>query len=199
MILYLSRGTARVAFRIRELNTGSQMITWESLCLLIRPGQYDQPCGPNGSPWVLTGCWPGKPTDVDIANPHVDFPTIRIPAYDRDADGRIVFRIPPNLYNLPNGRYTGLIVHEKAGHDKPFNFNGFLHIAPPPPVKPSVILPPGYDTGKECEVGFPSTPPPPPAPVPCILYRFDIDLGPECSDHYADQIAIEMVRSSCED
>lgn len=199
MILYLSRGAARLAVRLREMNTGSQLISWRNLCLLIQPGQFDQPCGPNGSPWILTGCWPGKPTGVDIANPHYDFPTVRIPAHTLDADGRVVFRLPENLWNLPNGRYTGSIILEKDGHEKPFSFDAFLKVMPPLPDKQEVILPPGYDIGKECEVQFDTPAPPPPPPMPCVLARFDIDLGPECSDHYADQIAVEMARTYCEE
>lgn len=199
MIIYLSRGAARLAVRLREMNTGSQLISWRNLCLLIQPGQFDHPCGPNGSPWILTGCWPGKPTGVDVANPHYDFPTVRIPAYTLDADGRVVFRLPENLWNLPNGRYTGSIIVEKDGHEKPFSFDAFLKVMPPLPDKQEVILPPGYDIGKECEVRFDTPAPPPPPPMPCVLARFDIDLGSECSDHYADQIAIEMARTYCEE
>ena len=199
MILYLSRDVARLAVRLREMNTGSQLISWRNLCMLIQPGQFDHPCGPNGSPWILTGCWPGKPTGVDVANPHYDFPTVRIPAYTLDADGRVVFRLPENLWNLPNGRYTGSIIIENDGHEKPFSFDAFLKVMPPLPDRQEVILPPGYDIGKECEVRFGTPAPPPPPPMPCVLARFDIDLGPECSDHYADQIAVEMARTYCEE
>ena len=172
MIIYLSRGAARLAFRLRNVNTHDQLISWNNLCLHIRPGQYDQPCVPNGSPWVLTGCWPGKPTGVDIANPQpYDFPTKRIPAFKLDADGRVVFRLPPDLWELPNGRYTGCIIAEKPGHDKPFNF----------------------------DVHFDSHPPKIDNPAPCILAIFDIDIGPECSDHYADQVVVEMARITCEE
>lgn len=200
MIIYLSRGAARLAFRLRNMNTHDQLISWNNLCLHIRPGQYDQPCGPNGSPWVLTGCWPGKPTGVDIANPQpYDFPTKRIPAFKLDADGRVVFRLPPDLWELPNGRYTGCIIAEKPGHDKPFNFDAFMKVMPPPPEKPEVVLPPGYDVGKNCDVRFDSHPPEIDNPAPCILAIFDIDIGPECSDHYADQVVVEMARITCEE
>lgn len=199
MIIYLPRQTARIAFRIREINSGAISASWERLCLHIAPGQYDQPCGPNGSPWFLYGCWPGKPTGVDIANPHYDFPTFRIPAFNRDTDGRVVFRIPPELWNVPNGRYSGLIMLDAPGCDTPYDLTKHIYVAPPPPEKPEVILPPGYDIGKDCNVVFDTPRHDHLPPRPCVLAKFDIDIGPECSDHYADQVTIEAVRIQCED
>ena len=111
MILRLTQDMTRLALRIRDSWEGRQLTDWQRLQLLILPGQRDMmdQCGPNGSPWILTGCWPGKRTNVDVANWRPDFPALICPAFTLDADGAVVFRIDDRIHNLPPGRYTGVI------------------------------------------------------------------------------------------
>lgn len=189
MILYITRGTARIALRVRELNQNSQLTDWKQLQLLVQPGQWDVDCGPNGSPWFLYGCWPGKRTGVDIANPHFDFPIIVYNAYELDNDGRIVFRLDERLYSLPNGRYTGIL--RVMPHVPPFKMTPI--VLPKPEERD---IPAEYKIGRNCEVDFPEPPPVPHEPKCCVLAHFDIDLGPECSEHYIDQVTVDM-RSGC--
>lgn len=186
MILYITRGTSRIALRVKELNQNSQVISWEHLQLLIEPGQWDVDCGPNGSPWFLYGCWPGKLTGVDIANPpQPDFPTLIYPAFELDADGRVVFKLDERLHSLPNGRYTGTL--RTMPSVPPFHMTPI--VLPKPDARD---IPDEYVIGRNCEVSFPAPPPRPPKPACCILARFDIDLGPECSEHYIDQVTVDM-------
>ena len=111
MILRLTQDMTRLALRIRDSWEGRQLTDWQRLQLLILPGQRDMmdQCGPNGSPWILTGCWPGKRTNVDVANWRPDFPALICPAFTLDADGAVVFRIDDRIHSLPPGRYTGVI------------------------------------------------------------------------------------------
>lgn len=185
MILYINRGTARLALRVREINQTSQLTSWQQLQLLIQPGQWDEDCGPNGSPWILHGCWPGKRTGVDIANPHFDFPIIVYQAYEMDNDGRVVFLLDEKLYALPNGRYTGVL--RVMPHVPPFKMSPIVL-----PKPHEMDIPDEYKIGRNCDVSFPEPPHPPRQPECCILARFDIDLGPECSDHYIDQVTVDM-------
>ena len=189
MIVYLTRGTTRLALRIRETNTSSQLTSWKDLQLLIQPGQYDQCCGPNGSPWILTGCWPGKPTGVDIANPApFDFPTLVYPSFALDNDGRVVFALDERLWRLPNGRYSGVL--QLATPIQPFNMKPLLPHGEP--EENGVIIPDEFLIGRECYHEPACPPPKPPKPKHCVLAVFDIDMGPECSDHMVDQIAVDF-------
>lgn len=199
MILQLYPDIARLAIRIRNTKLHNFVSTWQNVQLIIEPGQFGCACPPNGSPWILTGCWPGKITNVDIANFRPDFPAIIIPAQERDAEGRIVFPLDERFYALPPGRYTGLVRY-LPGADKPFNL---LPLPPEGPVeiagKP--VIPPEYAAGAEgCPVDyFPSPPPPPPPPSCCILGTFDIDLNPDCRDHMIDQVGYAFTLNVCDE
>lgn len=212
MILRLTQDMTRLALRIRDSWEGRQLTDWQRLQLLILPGQRDMmdQCGPNGSPWILTGCWPGKRTNVDVANWRPDFPALICPAFTLDADGAVVFRIDDRIHSLPPGRYTGVIrvtprqvppydPHDLCGSScKPLPPGPVLK---PFPIKPDgKVIPPEYLVGaQDCNVDFP-TPPPPPAPPPyCILAEFDIDLGPMCVDHFIDQASVDFSLASCGD
>ena len=193
MIVRLTHEMATLAIRIRDSRTGNLLASWRGLELIVQPGQFKYGCNPGGSPWILTGCWPGKRTGVDIANSRPDFPSIIIPANDIDGDGRIVFPIAHRLNGLPCGRYTGLIraIHvPKEGCHRPRKLN----VVPKKPQRP--LPPPDYIIGADCSM--PDTPPPPPPPPPCcILAVFDIDLGRACSDHYIDQAAVDFIPTNC--
>lgn len=190
MILYLTRGVARLALRVHELNQMGRITSHEDIQFVIQPGQWDMDCGPNGSPWILTGCWPGKITDVDIANPpQPDFPALIYDCFETDADGRLVFLMDERLWRMPNGRYSGTI--QVRPHVQPFTMTPF--VLPKPEERD---IPAEYKIGRDCEPQFPKPVLPPPPPRCCVLARFDIDLGPECSDHYIDQITVDM-RDGC--
>lgn len=197
MIVYLTQGMTRLALRVKEAGDRRQLTDWRLLQLLIQPGQIDtQGCGPNGSPWILTGCWPGKRTDVDVANPvPFDFPTICYDAFELDADGRIVFRLDEKFWHLPTGRYTGIlrVFHQRK---TPLNMLPYVNLGRKP-AKPGVAIPPEYLVGQNCEPVFPSPPPPPIPALCCVLTTFDIDLGPTCSDHMVDQVAVNFAISTC--
>ncbi len=212
MIIYLHRGATEFAVKVKDLNTGAQLVSCEGVYLLVHPGQKDNPCWEGGSPWILEGCWPmGQPTGVDIANPGVpNIPTLRIPAFRVDEEGRIVFRIL-EMADLPVGRYTaevvvmppqsaepfrGLVVEKTPGVARPPDRLVPLMVGPDPT---KVILPPGYEAGRECTPTFPSPPPPPRHPEPCVLLTIDIDLGPLCGDHYASQIDLTPQHETCGD
>lgn len=194
MILHLTQGMSMLALRIKEIGSMRQVISWEDLQLLIQPGQHDaQSCYPNGSPWILTGCWPGKRTGVDVANWRPDFPTIVYPAYKLDAEGRVVFHLDERLWELPTGRYTGILraAPIKQCYDFP---HVLLSVAPPPPDRG---IPQQYLFGRDCCVDTPPDVPPRPEPKCCILSTFDIDLGPMCSDHMIDQVSVDFKLDTC--
>lgn len=201
MIVYLSRGMTRLALRIRELGEGRQLTDWRRLQLLIQRGQFDRKgCGPNGSPWFLEGCWPGHCTGIDVANPQpVDFPTICYNAYDLDADGRVVFRLDEKFQSLPTGRYSGTLRTTATGFSLPLNMLPGVNLGREP-IKPGVILPPGFRPGDVFRPDPTNSPVCGPFPHPepcCILTMFDIDIGPECSDHMVDQVVVDFALSTC--
>lgn len=198
MIIYLTQGMTRLALRVKELGDRRQLLDWRKLQLLIQPGQLDNGCGCGcgGSPWILTGCWPGHRTGVDIANPVPwDFPTIVYDAQEVDAEGRVVFRLDDKFQDLPCGRYTGVL--RVFPHGKiPLNMKQLGNLGRKP-VKPGLIIPDEYKFGQNCAPDFPEPCDPPP-PVPCcILTTFDIDLGPCCSDHMVDQVAVTFALNTC--
>lgn len=204
MIIFLSRGMTRLALRIREINERQQLIDWHNLQLLIQPGQFDRKgCGPNGSPWYLCGCWPGKCTGIDIANPQpVDFPTICYNAHELDADGRVVFRLDKSFHELPNGRYSGTLRVSATG-STPLNMLPGVNLGREP-VAPGIIIPPGFrpdDVFRPVSSVFPSNSPECPPRLPpsqcCVLSVFDIDIGPECSDHMVDQVVVNFSAITC--
>lgn len=190
MIITITRQTTRLALRLRNTFDGRYLQDYKNLQLVIRPPQID-PCHIGGSPWYLTGCWPFHPTCVDVANPpRPDFPAMTADAFEVDKEGRIVFIIPKKLYNLPNGRYEGVI---RVHHSLPINY----------PRKDVAIYPWGQlgaqvhlEEGKgfvPCELPKCVIPEPKPA---CELYKFDIDLGPECAAHMVDQCAVDFTKPS---
>lgn len=192
MILYLAQGMAELAMRLKNLPTGDQVVSWEDIQLLIQPGQWDRCCGPNGSPWILHGCWPGHRTEVDIANFRPDFPTLVYQAERLDDEGRIVFHLDERLWRLPPGRYSGTLRASPThgGTYEPVS----LKVMPKHPDKG---IPPEYLIGRDCNPDFPVPPPPPPRPKCCILSRFDIDLGPMCAEHMVDQVNVEFALNPC--
>lgn len=199
MIIKLSEGAARLAMRVKETGSGRQLIDWHMMQLLIQPGQHDECCGPNGSPWYLHGCWPMHPTGVDIANHRPDFPTICYNAFELDEEGRVVFMLDHHLWTLPHGRYTGILRLYPHGRT-PVNLKCLQDVGRKAP-KPGVIIPPEFEPGARegCIKTEPMPVPPPPPPQCCILSTFDIDLGPLCSDHIVDQVSVENVLINCEE
>ncbi len=197
MILYLAQGMSSLALRIKETNRQNQLTDWRQLQLLIQPGESRvQECY-MGSPWVLTGCWPGHRTGVDIANYRPDFPTICYNAEELDPDGRVVFRFDQKLWCLPPGRYLGSIrtySHGNSGWVPPFNLE---HNMSREALPKETVLPDGYQS--EGCFWQPECCPPPRVPTPCcILARFDIDLGPACHEHMIDQAAVDYAVITCE-
>lgn len=194
MIIYLPKGARKLALRIKNIKDQSQLASFSGIQLLLQHGgQCGCDCWEGGSPWVLHGCWPGKITDVDIANPWrgPDIPILVYEAQELDADGRVVFYFDSKLDALPPGRYRATV---QTTPDERFVFNPAQLIAPDTP--PEKILPPGYET-RGCDPGFPQPElPEPPKPV-CILAVFDVDLGPSCGDHIVDQINMEYSMKSC--
>lgn len=197
MILRITEGMTRLALRIKEVGGRRQVTDWQHLQLLIRPGEHGpNPCCGMGSPWFLTGCWPGKRTNVDVANPHwhFDFPTIAYDAFELDAEGRVVFRFCDRLWALPHGRYSGTVrISNRAL--VPYNLLPFVNLGKPP--EDADYMPPEYRIGQECDPRFPEPYCPPPPPKCCDLAKFDIDLGPACSDHLIDQVAVEFAIDTC--
>lgn len=197
MILYLAQGMSSLALRIKETNRQSQLTDWRQLQLLIQPGEAHWNECFMGSPWILTGCWPGHRTGVDVANYRPDFPTICYDAEELDPDGRVVFRLDQRLWCLPPGRYLGSVrtyPRDGSGWVPPFNLT---HNMSRDALPKEVVLLPGYKNDK-CYFEPGDCPPPPMPPKCCILARFDIDLGPACHDHVIDQAAVDYAVITCE-
>lgn len=195
MIIRLTQDMSTIGFRVNETMYDQQVITWEDFELVILPGQHDGECIPNGSPWFLTGCWPGKRTDVDVANTRPDFPPIIAPAYKLDLDGRIMFHIDARIKSLPPGRYTGILRVAPHPHDSGQRAR-LVVVAPKEKKK---VLPMEYMAGAHsCDVKFASSSPPPPRrPAVCELARFDIDLGLTCTDHIITQVSVDFPPNDC--
>lgn len=188
MIVYLTQGARQLALRLRETGSFNPVTRWEDIQLLIAPGQYDNQCGPNGSPWFLSGCWYNAPTGVDVANYRPDFPTIVYCAADLDEENRIVFHLDERLDNLPAGRYSGTL---RQAPMKGLVFEPMsLRVGPKQPDRGIPLM---YHPEMACDVKFPDGPVKfePPQHC-CVLAQFDIDLGPACVDHMIDQISVEM-------
>lgn len=198
MIIHLDYDTTRIAVGISHWPTGRVVSDWRNLALTITPGQDDQCdcCHTGGSPWYLYGCWPGKPTGVDVANPpKPDFPPFFIPAHEYNSDGRIVFVLPERWRAVAYGRYTGRVVYQ-------------------PPVSPILPLPPvaklpkalrKYETPVLYSYNDCSAPDEkqaicvaPPAPA-CVLAKFDIDYGYKCSEHIIRDAAVNIALAACEE
>lgn len=187
MIVYISKGTAQLAVRIREIKKLSQLVSWEPLQLCIAHSQTGKV---RASPWIFYGYWPGVPTGVDINNQFFpDVPTVVYNAVENDADGRVVFNLDHRLFSLPNGRYRAAI-RALPRRDK---FSPPVKVLPPPEERD---IPPEFIIGRKCGPEPELPPPPPPREHCCVLAQFDIELGPECSDNFADQIAVEY-RNAC--
>lgn len=192
MILQLNYDTTRIALSVKHWPTGRHVGDWRNLHLAITPGQDDSQncCHTGGSPWYLWGCWPGKLTGVDIANPPApDFAPFIIPAHERDSSGRIVFILPERWRQVAYGRYTGAVWYMQ-----PYVL---------PPVLPR--LPKKYPTPDlypSAECSTPPAEPCKPAPMQepaCILAKFDIDYGYKCSEHIIDEAAVALSLSTCEE
>lgn len=198
MILQVTEDTARVGIRILDWKNHRTLSDWRHVQLLIQPGQIDQPCHvPGGSPWYLHGCWPGKPVDVDVANPaRADFPTICCDAFERSGEGAVVFCLPQRFKELPYGRYTGILQYHPHNL-APVNLRA---LRPEPADEMDKCIPPEYLVGNQncapdmgCHVPQVHTPP----PVCCILSTFDIDYGPRCSEHIIDMAHVQFFLSTC--
>ena len=187
MIVFVSRGAARLAVRIKEIKTLSQLVTWEPLQLCIAHSQTGKV---RASPWFFYGWWPGVPTGVDINNQFFpDVPTVVYNALDSDEEGRIVFKLDHRFFSLPNGRYHA----EVRAIPRRDRFSPPVKVLPPPEERD---IPPEFIIGRQCGPEPELPPPPPPHEKCCILARFEIELGPECSDNFADQIAVDY-HSAC--
>lgn len=196
MIMRLSEGVSRIALKVRDVGTQRILTDWRMLQLLIQPGQYDVDCGPNGSPWFLHGCWPMHPTGVDIANYRHDFPTLCYNADELDPDGRVVFGLDHRLWELPKGRYSGILRLYPHGR-LPVNLR-MVHDVHKRPAPKGIVIPEEYKAGEHgCSPEFPRPVPHPKPPKCCILYQFDIDLGPLCSDHIVDSVAADFAINYC--
>lgn len=198
MILQLNYDTTRIALTIRHWPTGRRVSDWRNLMLVITAGQKDNCtcCHTGGSPWYLWGCWPGKLTGVDVANPpKPDFPPFSIPAHEYNSDGRVVFVLPERWRAVAYGRYTGEVWYMEPG--------SVLLQLPPVPKLPKAMQ--KYPTPVLYSHNDCSCPPPPPCPsVPqpqpaCILAKFDIDYGYKCSEHIIKDAAIELSLATCEE
>lgn len=198
MILQLNYDTTRIALGIRHWPTGGRVSDWRNLNLVIRPGQEDNCncCHTGGSPWYLWGCWPGKLTGVDVANPpKPDFEPFFIPAHEYDTNGRVVFVLPERWRGIAYGRYTG-----EVWYCDPC---GALPMLPPLPKLPKAMQKyptPNLYSYNDCNTP-PSEhlPPIPPAPPACVLAKFDIDYGYKCSEHIIKDAAVELSLAECEE
>lgn len=201
MILHLTYDTTRVALTIKHWPTMRRVDSWRDLHLVILPGQVDNCdcCHVGGSPWYLWGCWPGKLTGVDIANPPMpDFAPMFIPAHEYDDNGRIVFVLPERWRELAYGRYTGQIWH-MSPQDRLLNA-----LASIPQVQKVAKVFEKYKTPTlynhaDCSYPMPVHVPPQPTPDACILASFDIDYGYKCDEHIIHDAALEMSLSTCEE
>lgn len=208
MIVHITQGMTRLGLLIKDYGTNRILTDWRVLQLVVTPGQFDKCCAPAGSPWYLTGCWPGKRTGVDVANWRPDFPAIVYDAFELDPDGRIVFRLDERLHRLPPGRYTGAVrtyfgkrprtTCGPACDGRPQDIPAM--VIRPAPKRPRVHIPPEYRIGAErcpIDLSVPPPKPPKPRPVSCVLAVFDIDLGPICSDHLIAQATAEFALADC--
>lgn len=198
MILHLNYDTTRVALAISHWPTGRQQSDWKHLYLVVTPGEEDAKCSchTGGSPWYLWGCWPGKPTGVDVANPgRPDFEPFYISAHELDSKGRIVFILPERWRQIARGRYTGAVWYAE-----PY---GPLPKLPNVPKLYKLIekyKTPTLYSYSDCN--SPCPPPLPPLSEPpqaCILTKFDIDYGYKCSEHIIQEAAVEMSLAACEE
>lgn len=199
MIVNISDDVKQIELRIKAWINQRYLASWEHIYLTIIPGQHDHTCccHVGGSPWYLWGCWPGKLTGVDVANPPSPAlpPAANIKASGMDGEN-LIFVLPNDWKaHAPHRRYTGIVryapeevqlvnlMHEgfrKIVWDRSPN----QHRAP-------------IDTGMaQCsDMPFPTHGPLPPVirpPRPCILWEFDIDYGPRCSQHIIDKIEVEF-------
>lgn len=200
MIIRITEDTTRIGFRLRDWKNSRILTDWEHIMLVIAPGQLDQPCWvPGGSPLYLYGYWPGKPTGVDIANPPPpDFPSLAMPAFEMGDNCTVIFLLHKYFYELPHGRYTGILQYHPRGVERVVNEN----IKPTEKsVTPFDWIPPKYwDGAVPCSEPAPPIPKPvPPRPSFCVLGTFDIDYGQRCDEHIIDLVTVEYALNHCED
>lgn len=193
MILRIEDGVTRLAFDITHWPTQRRVSDWRNLQLLITPGEEDgQCCHVGGSPWYLYGCWPGKWTGVDVANPpRPDFPAFCIDAFERDDRGRIVFILPERWRDVAHGRYTGAIRYMPHAR-QPFNLGLSFHHKTPDYALPPELLAQGCADRPSPEPVYA-----PPEPPCCVLARFLIDVGARCSEHIVETATFEFALSDC--
>lgn len=200
MILRITDDITRVNLRIRDWPDRRYLADWESIQLVIMPGQADGCgcCHTGGSPWFLYGCWPGKRTGVDVANPAPpDFPAMCINAFEIDDNGALTFILPPHWHHLPHGRYTGLVQYAPMSH-LPLNLTHYLGSIEDP--LPNRGIPPQYLQWPDCNAPHEPPPPPPPPKLDlCVLAKFDIDRAPRCLEHIIDQVGVEFSLTHCEE
>lgn len=203
MILQIARGIKALAFDVRTFGDKYRMADWCKLQLVIEAGQRDDVCCcTHASPWYLHGCWPGKLVGVDIAHPHKHhaavMPSLLYDAHTIDSYGRVVFVLDDRFWDYPNGRYTGSIRTYPNGKRTVVNFTPKRE----PVKKEDIVLPDGYYFGNiNCVPNVPLPPhvhKPKPEPV-CELVVFDIELGPECSAHYLNQVVAQFPLTECGD
>ena len=192
MILFISRYTARLALKIQELVSSSQLTDAVNLQLLILPGEINEECKVNvmGSPWFLKGCWPFHPTDVDLANPKLpDFPVLAYDGFDTDEEGRVVFLLDEKLWSLPDGRYTGILRIKPT--NPPINFPQNI-----PKMEHIYTAQSHYTWEHRLEpCNFVASEFKTPSPI-CVLTTFDIDLGPQCAQHMVSQAVATLTNDN---
>lgn len=193
MILRITDDVSRIAFKILHWPSQRYAADWRNLQLVITPGGANGGCcHTGGSPWYLHGCWPGKPTGVDTANPpRPDFPAFCLNAFERDEHGRIVFILPTRWQEMYYGRYTGQIRYQPNAA-VPFNLGlDISYKESANPLPPDMLAP---NCGGRPE---PAPALAPPAPRCCVLAQFDIDFGARCSEHIVDTAAFEFALGDC--
>ena len=195
MILPITRYTAQLAFKLQDFITCG---TLTDLQLLIMRGEWNEECGCKenymGSPLYLHGCWPFHPTDVDLANPiQPDFPVLVYDSFDVDEEGRVVFNFDDRLWELPDGRYTGVLRVRPV--NPPINLPQNI-----PKLEPLYSAQSYYTLAHRlmpCGYEPPTTTCTPADPV-CILTTFDIDLQAHCAQHMVSQVNVIMTRTACQ-
>lgn len=178
MIVHLYQGMCEVAIKLGRVDVPCGF----KVQFLICPIPATPPaCG--GSPWYLHGCWPFHRTDVDVANPRVDYPPVCLWSDGLDHhDCTFHFPIDERIWELPAGRHHGLI---RLVPELPFGGATEVKVMDKPVEK---IIPPEYIIGKDCGLKRECCPPPPKEPECCVVAEFDVELGPTCPDGTIEKV-----------
>lgn len=173
MIVAITELTPKIAFRLNTYGREYLVTDWKNIQLVVSPlpGTDCCPGFTPLSPWYFYGCWPGVRTGVNINAPGggIDFSPIIYDAFECDADGRIVFVLDKQLWELPHGRYHGMLRTYPAKSQE--------CACPQQGVWPTSLNAALVE----------------PVQRSCILSCFDIDYGPICVEHFIDQIVVDTV------